>query len=112
MPLRDAESHVFGTCLLNGWLARDIQGWAMRPLGPFQAKNFATTISSWIVTMEALAPYRSTWQRDAAFPQPLPYLDTTSTRAHGGLDTRLEVGIESASRHAAGAGPARRTPNA
>ena len=109
VPLREAESHVFGICLLNDWSARDIQGWEMQPLGPFQAKNFSTTISPWIVTMEALAPYRTAWQRDAAFPQPLPYLDTAATRAHGGLDIRLEVGIETPSRRAAGAGPARLT---
>jgi len=109
VPLREAESHVFGICLLHDWSARDIQGWEMQPLGPFQAKNFATTISPWIVTMEALAPYRTAWQRDAAFPQPLPYLDTAATRAHGGLDIRLEVGIETPSRRAAGAGPARLT---
>jgi fumarylacetoacetase len=109
VPLREAESHVFGICLLNDWSARDIQGWEMQPLGPFLAKNFATTIAPWIVTMEALAPYRTEWQRNAAFPQPLPYLDNAATRAHGGLDIRLEVGIESASRRAAGVGPARLT---
>ncbi|HKW82506.1 MAG TPA: fumarylacetoacetate hydrolase family protein, partial [Burkholderiaceae bacterium] len=100
---------LFGICLLNDWSARDIQGWEMQPLGPFLAKNFATTISPWIVTMEALAPYRTPWQRDAAFPQPLPYLDNDANRAHGGLDIRLEVGIESNARRAAGAGPARLT---
>ena len=106
VPLREAERHIFGICLLNDWSARDIQGWEMQPLGPFQAKNFATTVAPWIVTMEALAPYRTAWQRDAAFPQPLPYLDTPATRAQGGLDIRLEVGLESASRRAASIGPA------
>jgi len=105
IPLREAEEHVFGLCLLNDWSARDIQGWEMQPLGPFQAKNFATSISPWIVTLEALAPYRTAWQRDAAFPQPLPYLDTEANRAHGAIDIRLAVGLETAKRRTVGAGP-------
>jgi fumarylacetoacetase len=109
VPLHDAEARMFGACLLNDWSARDLQGWEMLPLGPFLAKNFATTVSPWIVTMEALAPYRAAWQRDAAFPQPLPYLDSASNRARGAFDIQLEVGIESASRRAAGAGVARLT---
>ncbi len=109
VPLRDAESHLFGICLLNDWSARDIQGWEMQPLGPFLAKNFATTISPWIVTMEALAPYRTAWQREAPAPQPLPYLDSAATRTHGALDIRLEVGLETPSLRAAGVGPARLT---
>jgi fumarylacetoacetase len=109
VPLRDAERHLFGLCLLNDWSARDIQGWEMHPLGPFQAKNFATTVSPWIVTMEALAPYRLAWQRAGDAPQPLPYLDDPATREQGAIDIRLDVGIESASRRAAGLGPARLT---
>ena len=109
VPLREAESHLFGTCLLNDWSARDIQGWEMQPLGPFLAKNFATTISPWIVTMEALAPYRLAWQREAPAPQPLPYLDSAATREHGAIDIRLEMAIETPSRRAAGIGPARLT---
>ena len=105
VPLRDAERHIFGICLLNDWSARDIQGWEMQPLGPFQAKNFATSISPWIVTLEALAPYRTAWQRDAAFPQPLPYLDTEANRAHGAIDIQLAVGLETAKRRTVGAGP-------
>jgi fumarylacetoacetase len=58
VPLAAGEDHLFGICLLNDWSARDIQGWEMAPLGPFLAKNFATTVSPWIVTLEALAPYR------------------------------------------------------
>ena len=63
VPLADAEAHVFGLCLLNDWSARDIQGWEYQPLGPFLAKSFATTVSPWIVTLEALAPYRTEWTR-------------------------------------------------
>lgn len=98
IPLAQAEEHLFGICLLNDWSARDIQGWEMQPLGPFQAKNFATSISPWIVTTAALAPFRCAWQRDAAFPQPLAYLDTPANRAGGGFDIQLQVGIQPASR--------------
>ena len=87
----NAESHVFGLCLLNDWSARDIQGWEYQPLGPFLSKNFASTISPWIVTLEALAPYRNAWTRDASDPQPLPYLDSTVLRGEGAFDIQLEV---------------------
>lgn len=93
----DAESHVFGLCLLNDWSARDIQAWEYQPLGPFLSKNFATTISPWIVTLEALAPYRTAWTRPAEDPQPLPYLDSHALRHGGALDVQLEVLIETAS---------------
>ncbi len=106
VPLRQAESHLFGICLLNDWSARDIQGWEMAPLGPFQAKNFATSVSPWIVTMEALAPHRRPWQRCPEFPQPLPYLDSPATRERGAIDIQLEVGIETPKRRAAGLGAA------
>ena len=86
-----AESHVFGLCLLNDWSARDIQGWEYQPLGPFLSKNFASTISPWIVTLEALAPYRNAWTRDANDPQPLPYLDSTALRGEGAFDIQLEA---------------------
>ena len=91
-----AEQAVFGLCLLNDWSARDLQAWEYQPLGPFLAKNFATTISPWIVTLEALAPYRSAWQRDGADPQPLPYLDSASLRTSGALDVQLEVLLQTA----------------
>ena len=107
VPLREAESHLFGVCLLNDWSARDIQGWEMQPLGPFQAKNFSTSVSPWIVTMDALTPYRLPWTRDAKWPQPLAYLDTAANRAQGAIDIRLETWLESASRRARGAGPTR-----
>jgi fumarylacetoacetase len=91
IAVAEAEQHVFGLCLLNDWSARDLQAWEYQPLGPFLSKNFATTISPWIVTLEALAPYRTAWQRDAADPQPLPYLDYATLRETGGFDIELEV---------------------
>ena len=75
---QQAERHVFGLCLLNDWSARDLQAWEYQPLGPFLAKNFATTISPWIVTLEALEPFRVAWTRPAADPQPLAYLDSSA----------------------------------
>ena len=94
IALDQAEEHVFGICLLNDWSARDIQAWEYQPLGPFLAKNFATTISPWVVTLEALAPYRAALQRPAQDPQPLPYLDSATNRNHGALDIQLEVGLQ------------------
>ena len=107
IPIAAAEEHIFGICLLNDWSARDIQVWEMVPLGPFLAKNFATTISPWIVTMEALAPYRTAWQRPAADPQPLEYLDSAANRERGAIDIRLEVWLESERARRDGRGPAR-----
>ena len=92
----DAQSHVFGLCLLNDWSARDIQGWEYQPLGPFLSKNFASTISPWIVTLEALAPYRQRFTRATDDPQPLPYLDSAALRSEGAFDIQLEVLIETA----------------
>lgn len=102
----DAEAHVFGLCLFNDWSARDLQAWEYQPLGPFLSKNFASTISPWIVTLEALAPYRGAWHRDAADPQPLPYLDYATLRASGAFDIELQVLIETAAMRAAGVAPA------
>ena len=95
IPLERADEHIFGVSLLNDWSARDIQVWEMAPLGPFHAKNFATTVSPWIVTLDALAPYRTAWTRPATDPQPLAYLDSTANRAAGALDIRLEVWLQS-----------------
>ena len=102
VDITQAEEHVFGICLLNDWSARDIQGWEYQPLGPFLAKNFATTISPWIVTMEALAPYRVPFSRPADDPQPLPYLDSAANRQDGALDIQLQVGIQTPAMRAAG----------
>ncbi|MBI1394666.1 MAG: fumarylacetoacetase [Betaproteobacteria bacterium] len=94
IPIEAAERHVFGICLLNDWSARDIQAWEYQPLGPFLSKNFATTVSPWIVTAEALAPFRVRWERGADDPQPLPYLDSQANRDAGAYDIRLEVRLE------------------
>ena len=94
ITIAQAETHVFGVCLLNDWSARDLQAWEYQPLGPFLAKSFATTISPWIVTLEALAPYRTEWTRIADDPQPLPYLDSPENREQGAFDIQLEVLIE------------------
>jgi len=107
IPIAEAERHVFGLGLLNDWSARDIQAWEYQPLGPFLAKSFATTVSPWIVTLEALAPYRVEWTRPAADPQPLPYLDSPDTRARGALDVQIETWLETAQMRASGATPAR-----
>ncbi|MFS2138990.1 fumarylacetoacetase [Duganella sp. Dugasp56] len=94
IDIQNAEAHIFGLCLLNDWSARDFQAWEYQPLGPFLSKNFATTISPWIVTLEALAPYRTSWQRPSSDPQPLPYLDSTELRNAGGFDIELEVQLQ------------------
>ena len=105
--IEDAERSVFGLCLLNDWSARDVQAWEYQPLGPFLAKNFATTISPWIVTLEALAPYRAAWTRSAEDPQPLAYLDSPQLRQSGAIDMQLAVSIETATMRAAGRAPQR-----
>src|SRR5213082_1005640 len=107
VPLREAESHLFGLCLLNDWSARDIQAWEYQPLGPFLAKNFATTVSPWVVTLEALAPFRAPWTRPAGEPPPLPYLDDGAQREAGAIDIQLEVWLDSARMRAANLGPQR-----
>ena len=91
VPIDEADRHVFGLCLLNDWSARDLQAWEYQPLGPFLAKNFASTISPWIVTLEALAPFRSPFNRENTHPQPLPYLTSAANSAHGAIDMQLEV---------------------
>jgi fumarylacetoacetase len=105
IPIEDAERHVFGLCVLNDWSARDLQGWEYQPLGPFLGKNFATTISPWIVTLEALAPFRLPFSRPSAEPQPLAYLDSASVRAAGALDIQLEVGLQTETMRARGLPP-------
>ena len=107
VPLTEAESHVFGLCVLNDWSARDIQAWEYQPLGPFLAKNFASTISPWIVTLEALEPFRCKWEREASDPQPLPYLESADNRERGALDVQLEVCLETAKARAQGSGETR-----
>lgn len=97
VQIDDAESCVFGVCLVNDWSARDIQAWEYQPLGPFLAKSFATTMSPWIVTLEALAPYRtSAFKRSPGDPPPLPYLSSSTNDATGGFDITVEVSLRSA----------------
>ena len=92
IPIAEAGDHVAGFCLLNDWSARDIQGWEYQPLGPFLGKSFFTTISPWVVTPEALAPFRSAQaSRPAGDPPPLPYLFDAADQAGGALDIELEV---------------------
>jgi fumarylacetoacetase len=105
IDIESAEQHIFGLCLLNDWSARDLQGWEYQPLGPFLAKNFATTISPWLVSLEALAPFRLPFSRPASHPQPLPYLDGAGSRANGVLDIQLEVSLQTARMRAAGLAP-------
>jgi fumarylacetoacetase len=102
VALDQAEDHVFGLCLFNDWSARDLQGWEYQPLGPFLSKNFASTVSPWVVTLEALAPYRRAWVRPADHPQPLPYLDSSTLRKEGAFDIELEVYLQTSAMHAEG----------
>ena len=108
IALKDALKHVFGVVLLNDWSARDIQGWEYQPLGPFLAKSFATTVSPWVVTLEALAPYRCpAFPRPAEDPQPLPYLFDAADQREGGFAIEVEMWLRSAKMRAAKA-PAQR----
>ena len=92
IPIREALDHVFGAVLLNDWSARDVQAWEYQPLGPFLAKSFATTISPWIVTMDALEPYRcAAFARATGDPQPLPHLLDEEDQREGGLAVELEM---------------------
>ncbi|MCC6659998.1 MAG: fumarylacetoacetase [Phycisphaerales bacterium] len=97
IPIGDAEKHIFGLCLVNDWSARDLQKWEYQPLGPFLAKNFATTISPYVVTLEALEPFRCpAFRRPDSDPRPLPYLLDEQNQARGGIDLTLEVWLRSA----------------
>jgi fumarylacetoacetase len=108
IPIADAGRQLFGVCLVNDWSARDIQSWEYQPLGPFLAKNFATTISPWVVTLDALAPFRTAaFERPAGDPAPLPYLHDDDDRRAGGIGIRLEVLLSSARMRAEGLPPAR-----
>ena len=103
LGIAEASRHVFGAVLLNDWSARDIQAWEYQPLGPFLAKSFATTISPWVVTMEALEPFRTApFKRPAGDPAPLPYLDDPFDREHGGFSIEVEMHLLSEKMRAAG----------
>ncbi|KMO40427.1 fumarylacetoacetase [Methylobacterium variabile] len=108
IPIDEAKEHIAGYCLLNDWSARDIQAWEYQPLGPFLAKNFASTISPWIVTPEALAPFRiAQAPRPAGDPAPLPYLLDDADQRGGALDLQLEVLLVTPGMREAGLAPHR-----
>ena len=97
VPIGEADQHIFGVSLLNDWSARDVQAWEYQPLGPFLGKNFATSVSPWVVTMEALAPFRvPAHTRPEDDPPLLPYLAVDSDQREGALDIHLEVLITTA----------------
>ena len=92
IPIEEAEQHLFGLCLVNDWSARDIQSWEYQPLGPFLAKNFSTTISPWVVSLDALEPFRvPAFARPSGDPAPLPYLDSSRNQTQGGIDVTVDV---------------------
>jgi len=108
IPIVEAEQHIFGMCLLNDWSARDMQAWEYQPLGPFLAKSFATTISPWVVTMDALEPFRvPAVIRSQGDPQPLPYLDSPEDRRTDAIDVQLEVWLSTEKMRREGAAPVR-----
>ena len=95
IAIEDAEDHIFGLCLVNDWSARDIQSWEYQPLGPFLAKSFATSVSPFVVSMEALAPFRTNaFEREDGDPAPLEYLSSDANQQKGGFDINLEVYIQ------------------
>jgi fumarylacetoacetase len=108
VPITEAEEHLFGLCLVNDWSARDIQSWEYQPLGPFLGKDFATTISPWVVTLEALEPYRvPAARRPPGDPAPLPYLLDAGDQECGAFDVTVEVYLASARMRAEGTAPIR-----
>jgi fumarylacetoacetase len=102
VAMEQAEDHIAGLTLLNDWSGRDVQAWEYQPLGPFLAKNFATTVSPWLVTLDALEPFRTGPVRAANDPQPLPYLDSAANRAGGAFEVTLEVWLQTPAMRAAG----------
>jgi fumarylacetoacetase len=101
-----APDHIFGLCLVNDWSARDVQAWEYQPLGPFLAKSFATSVSPWIVTAEALAPFRvPAFARPADDPQPLPYLTHSVDQKQGAFDLTVEVHLQTAAMREANHAP-------
>src|SRR5687768_6177596 len=106
IPIGEAAGHIAGYCLLNDWSARDLQAWEYQPLGPFLAKNFLTSISPWVVSPDALAPFRSAMpERPGGDPPPLPYLDDPADRADGALAIELEVTLTTAAMRSKGVAP-------
>ncbi len=107
IPISRASAQVGGYCLLNDWSARDIQSFEYQPLGPFLSKNFATTVSAWVVTPEALAPYSAALARPAADPRSLPHLTDAEDQRSGALDVELEVSIATERMRSGGTAPQR-----
>ena len=108
VPIARAEERIFGFCLVNDWSARDLQAWEYQPLGPFLAKNFATTISPWVVTLEALEPFRSpALSRPDGDPAPLPYLDSRKNAEAGAVAVTVEVYLSSVRMRESGLSPHR-----
>ncbi len=106
IPIGEAGDHIAGYCLLNDWSARDLQAWEYQPLGPFLAKNFLTSVSTWVVSPDALAPFRKPMPpRPAGDPQPLPYLDDPADRESGGLCIQLEATLTTQAMRAQGLAP-------
>jgi fumarylacetoacetase len=105
IDLRDAQDYVFGVTLFNDWSARDIQAWEYQPLGPFLSKSFASTMSPWMVTLDALAPFRAPLIRPVEDPESLPYLHSPENVASGALDIYLEVQLQTAAMQRAGQAP-------
>jgi len=106
LTMDEAEDHIFGLCIVNDWSARDIQAWEAQPLGPFLAKSFATSVSPWVVTWDALAPFRCPpFARPDGDPRPLPYLSSPANDASGGFDVSVSVGLRSAAMRASGLAP-------
>ncbi len=105
IALDQAQAHVFGVTLFNDWSARDVQAWEYQPLGPFLSKNFASTVSPWMVTLEALAPFRQAFVRDASDPQPLGYLQSLENTQSGAIDIDLEVSLQTEHMRQAGIAP-------
>ncbi|MGE5199208.1 MAG: fumarylacetoacetase [Rhodospirillaceae bacterium] len=102
LPIDAIEDHLFGLCLVNDWSARDVQAWEYQPLGPFLAKSFATTVSPWVVTMDALEPFRlAPAARPDGDPAPLPYLTGPANSERGAIDVALGVFIRTARMRAA-----------
>ena len=106
ISIDEVEDKIFGMAIVNDWSARDLQKWEYQPLGPFLAKSFATTVSPWIVTMEALAPFRcSQFDRPSGDPQPLDYLTSDRNSSHGGIDIKLEAFLTTAQMRSESATP-------
>ncbi|ABE36868.1 fumarylacetoacetase [Paraburkholderia xenovorans LB400] len=109
IPVDEAEHHLFGVSLLNDWSARDLQQWEATPIGPFASKNWGCSVSPWVVTLEALEPYRLPWSRTAQDPAPLPYLNGTAHASRAHLDIDLEVHLHTAKMRKDGDPPSRLT---